>query len=146
MKNKILAIASILLLSLTFIPLPTYALDLGQGLTKKAATKAGYSAGTNETTLASTIGQVIKTAMSFLGILFTALMVYAGFLWMTARGEEGQIDKAQKIISYSIMGLILALGSYSITNFVVPRILESTTGENIGTLGAPEIPDPPPVQ
>jgi len=127
------------LASLFLAPQAASAINLGADLTKRAATKAGYAEGTNETTLASTIGQVIKVTLSFIGILFTVLMVYSGFLWMTARGEESQIEKAKKIITYSIIGIIVSLGSYSITAFILPRVLEITTGENVGTLGSPNV-------
>jgi len=53
-------------------------------------------------------------------------MVYAGYLWMTARGESDQVDKAKKIIVQSIIGLVITVGAYSITAFVVPALLKRT--------------------
>lgn len=103
-----------------------YAIDLGNNYVKDAAVKAGYASGTNDTTFAETLGVVVKTALSFVGIIFLSLMVYAGYLWMTARGESDQVDKAKKIIVQSIIGLIITVGAYSITAFVVPAVLERT--------------------
>ncbi len=125
---------------LVLIPASALALDIGGGLANKAATEAGYSGSTSETTLAETVGVVIKTALSFVGVAFLALMVYAGYLWMTARGEEEMIKTSQKIITSSIIGLIITVGAYSITSFVVPKILERTVGKTAGdaTAGAPE--------
>ena len=40
------------------------------------------------------IGVVIETALGIVSLLFLILMVYAGFTWMTARGEQDKIDKA----------------------------------------------------
>ena len=65
-------------------------------------------------------------------MIFLLLTVYAGYLWLTARGEEEPIKKAQKIIIASVIGLVIVVSAYSITNFVVPRILEKTTGEGAG--------------
>ncbi len=103
-----------------------YAIDLGKNYVSNAANKAGYASGTNETTFAATLGTVVKTALSFVGVIFLSLMVYAGYLWMTARGESDQVDKAKKIIVQSIIGLIITVGAYSITAFVVPAVLART--------------------
>lgn len=124
----------IFLLSLFVIPVPALAINLGIDRTRQAAVEAGYSDETGETTLSETIGGVVKAALSFIGVIFTALIVYAGFLWMTARGEEDKIKKAQDIIRGSIIGLVLTLGAYSITAFVVPKVLERTgAGGSSGT-------------
>ncbi|MBD3311357.1 MAG: hypothetical protein GF349_02570 [Candidatus Magasanikbacteria bacterium] len=130
-------ITTLTILTLLIIPVSVFAIDLGTGLTEDAALRAGYSAGTTETTFAETLGTVVKAALSLVGIIFTLLLVYAGYLWMTARGEEDKVNKATKIIQAAIVGLIITLAAYSITNFVVPRVLERTTG-NTGTIGSPE--------
>lgn len=102
-----------------------YAIDLGSNLTQTAAQKAGYANATN-TSFAETLGTIVKVALSFVGIIFLSLMVYAGFLWMTARGETDQVDTAKKIITQSVIGLAITVGAYSITAFVVPAILSKT--------------------
>lgn len=114
------------LLILLSVTTTVFAQNLGGDLVKKAAGEAGYKEDTTETTFAETLGTVVKAALSFVGIIFLSLMVYAGFLWMTARGEESQVEQAQEIIKQSIIGLIITVGAYSITAFVVPAILERT--------------------
>jgi len=108
---------------------PVVAIDLGDGFLIDAASKAGYDKNTTALTLAETIGLVIKAVLSFAGVIFLVLMVYAGYLWMTARGEEEQIKKSQKIIISSVIGLVITVSAYSITEFVVPAILARTTGK-----------------
>jgi hypothetical protein len=110
------------------IPLSVGAIDLGADLVDRTAGQAGYSEAT-ETSLAEIIGEGIKTALSFVGVIFLVLTVYAGFLWMNARGDQTQIEKAQDIIRGAIIGLIITVGAYSITAFIVPRIVERTSGE-----------------
>jgi len=68
--------------------------------------------------LATTIGKFINIALSLLGLIFLVLMVYAGFLWMTARGEEAPVEKARKIIINSIIGLVIVICAYAITALV----------------------------
>ena len=117
---------SFVLVVMFFLPLAQVtALNLGQDLVNKTADKAGFQEAT-ATTFAETIGTVIKAALSFVGVVFLVLMVYAGYLWMTARGAEEQIEKSKKIITAAIIGLIITVGAYSITAFVVPAILART--------------------
>lgn len=64
------------------------------------------------------IADIIKTVLSILGIIFLVLMVAAGFMWMTAGGEEKKVEKATGIIKTAVIGLGLVLISYSLTLFV----------------------------
>ena len=108
-----------------FVP-QTLALDLGKDILENAAEKGGYDKNTTDTSLSKNIGVAINMILSVVGVIFTVLMVYAGYTWMIARGDETKIDKAKKVITASIIGLIVTLAAYSITNFVVPRVLEQT--------------------
>ena len=125
MKKTIIIISCFIFLA---IPISLYALDLGSGLARDAAVGAGYSGATSETSLSEIIGTGVKLILSLSGVIFTTLIVYAGYTWMTARGEEAKVEKAQNIIRQSIIGLIIAVGAYSITAFIVPRLLEKTAG------------------
>lgn len=76
------------------------------------------TAGFSDTNLSTVAGTIINTALTLVGLIFLILMVYAGYLWMTARGEEDQVSKARKIITGSIIGLVIVLSAYAITVFV----------------------------
>mgnify|MGYP007077428116 CR=1 FL=1 len=90
------------------------------GLASNAAAEAGYDVGgTTETSFAETIGNGVQLVLSFLGIIFTLLILYAGFLWMNARGQEDQVKKAQQTIQMALIGLVIVLASYAITAFVM---------------------------
>jgi len=120
---------------LVIFPSFTFAIDLGSQLLTETAGVAGYSPETvTDYTLSQTVGMVIRIALSFMGVIFLALMVYAGILWMTARGEEEPIKKAQKIIMASIIGLLIVVSAYSITNYFVPLVISHGTGQSSGFL------------
>lgn len=72
------------------------------------------------------IGRIIRIALSFLGIGAVSLMVYAGFTWMTAAGNEEKVSEAKKTMRNAAIGLILILMSYSLTWFVVSRLQRAT--------------------
>ncbi len=103
------------------------AVNLGTGsdsLLSNVADQAGYEE-VNKNTLPSKVGFIINSILSVSGVIFTALVVYAGILWMTAQGDKDQVEKSKDIIKNSIIGLGIALAAYSITNFVLPILLSS---------------------
>lgn len=101
--------------------------DIGlgdQGLTQKVAGQSGYTvAGVTDTSLSASIGRIVKVVLSLVGTIFFVLTVYAGFLWMTASGNEEQVTKAKDILKMAVIGLAITLASYSITSFVLGRII-----------------------
>lgn len=126
-KFTSLVFTIILSLSLFFLT-PVFALDLGQGLVKDAAEGAGYSKATSETTFAETVGTVIKAVLSLVGVVFTFLIAYAGTHWMMARGNDTEIEEAKKWINAAILGLVVTLAAYTLSNFAVNALIERATG------------------
>ena len=66
----------------------------------------------------SAVGTIVGYVLSFVGILFLLLMIYAGILWMIAGGNEQQVQKAKSLIGAAIIGLIIVLAAYAITTFL----------------------------
>ena len=92
--------------------------DAGKNLNFVGA-KAGADTSTDLPTL---VGGIVNAALTLVGIIFLALMVYAGYLWMTAQGEEQQVENAKDIIKASIIGMIVVVSAYAITTFVTSRL------------------------
>lgn len=63
-------------------------------------------------------GNAIGTALSLIAVLFFGLMIYGGFRWMLSRGEEDEAKKALDTIFAAIIGMVVVLAAYAITNFV----------------------------
>ncbi|MDA3840536.1 MAG: hypothetical protein PF572_05570 [Patescibacteria group bacterium] len=96
------------------------------GVLETVASGAGYDS-TN--TFDSMIGKIIMAALSLLGIIFLILLIYAGYLWMTAAGNEQQVTKAQSMITTAIIGLVIVLSAYSISFFVLSSLQEGALQE-----------------
>ena len=60
-------------------------------------------------------------------LLLSSLLISA---FRTIQADE-QIKKAQGIIRAALIGLIITLGAYGITAFVVPRVLDSTVAFDV---------------
>jgi len=106
--------------------LPTFVLaqSLGENL-KGVAVNSGFSDQTDRNTVVDTVSNLLRIFFSLLGVIFLAIIVYAGFRWMTAGGNEEQIGEAKKLIKNSIIGLAIILASYSITWFITAALTYS---------------------
>ncbi|MEK7072917.1 MAG: pilin [Patescibacteria group bacterium] len=93
---------------------------------KTTAEKAGLP--TSETSLPVLVGTILNSVLSLVGVIFLVIIVWGGFLWMTARGNDQQVEKAKQLITSAVIGLIIIAGGYTITNFVLGAIIGATTG------------------
>lgn len=105
------------------------ALAINTGL-ETTANVAGLS--TANVDIATRIGQIIGIALSLVGVVFLVLMVYGGFIWMTAAGDSEKIKKAKGIIINAVIGIIIVLASYAITFFILDQV-GNATDSNVGT-------------
>lgn len=83
--------------------------------------------GGGEENLPALVGNIINVFIGLLGIIFVVLIVYAGFLYMTAAGEDDKVSRAKDMLRNGVIGLILILAAYAISNFVVSALLQATT-------------------
>lgn len=74
------------------------------------------------TGLADIIQIVISAFLGLLGIIFIVLIIYAGYNWMTAGGEEEKVSKAKDTLTRAVIGLIIIIAAYSITYFVFSNL------------------------
>lgn len=83
--------------------------------------------------------RIINIALTFLGIGFLVLLVYAGTLWVIARGNSEGIDKAKHLIRQAVIGLIIILSAYGVAATIFQIIDLSTSGdlESLQTDGTP---------
>ena len=109
----------------------THTPALAQGV-QDGLNSVGTTIGLSATDPRVIVARVINAVLGLLGIITVSLMLYAGFLWMTAGGEGEKVERAQKIIKNCIIGLIIILSSWAITSFVISKLLESTNGNGGG--------------
>ncbi|MCC7357564.1 hypothetical protein IT408_03610 [Candidatus Uhrbacteria bacterium] len=96
----------------------------------------------SSTNLPAIIAGLIQAALSLVGVLLLIMLIYAGFLWMTAQGEPKQVDKAKGIIRDAVVGLIIIFAAYAIANFVLDKLVTSGGG---GAVQSGPAPGQPPI-
>ena len=102
----------------------------------------GYEPG-NDNSALTLVQTIINIFLSVIGVLLLVYILYAGYNWMTAQGEEEKVSKAKDTIKRAIIGVIIIIAAYAISFFVMSRIeagtLKGTTGGN-GVMGTPSQP------
>ena|SRR3989338_1214046 len=91
---------------------------------RRVACKAGYiqSGDTRtytEADIVTIIGTFISIALGIAGIVFVVIVLYGGWLWGTARGNEEQVQQAEKLIHNAVLGIIIVLAVFTIARFVI---------------------------
>jgi len=126
-QKKILIL--FVLISLFFIGLKSvYAqdvYDIVSGWQDETAGAAGYTEAGDPVELA---GTVVQSLLSFLGVVFLILMIYAGFIYMMARGNDAEAAKARDIMINATMGLAVVFGGYAISSYVITRLVGVVAG------------------
>ena len=106
------------------------------------------NAGVNlaQSDLKQVIANIINIFLGFLGVLAVVLILYAGYLWMTSRGDEEKIKTAKGIIVSAVIGLVIILSAYAIASFVLNKLYEATNpnsnNNNGGTIINPIVVPP----
>lgn len=115
--------SSLFIISSLFLATPVLSADFGLTETAGAAGLTGFG-----TSLPGLIGNIIGTGLSLVGVLFFALMLYGGVMWMVARGNAEQEKKAMETITAAIIGILIVLGSYALTSFVFNNLMSGNSG------------------
>ena len=69
---------------------------------------------------------LIKTVVNVLlwavGILSVIMIIFSGFRYITSAGDASKTKSAQSTLTYSVVGLIVAIMAYAIVNMVTNRL------------------------
>lgn len=114
-----------------FSPVPVHALDVGTNVINQSIQLGSDSPIT-------IITRIINIAMIFLGVIAVSIVLFAGFKWMTAAGNEDRILEAKGILKNGLIGLVIVLSSWGIASFVLGRLVDQTTNGNQVNTGSPD--------
>jgi cysteine-rich repeat protein len=100
------------------------------GKFKLPSAKEFNEIGTN-TSAREFILNILNFVLSFLGIVAVAMIIYAGFLYVTASGDEGQSEKGKNIILYAVIGIFVILISYALVNTIIRQAGKGGDDRNV---------------
>ncbi|MEK9183233.1 MAG: hypothetical protein AAB849_01880 [Patescibacteria group bacterium] len=124
MKKKLFALIAVLF---SLLPASVSAVgnavgNLGNAL-NDAGTVASGAGVKKDISPEAYASNILSGALATLGIVFLILMVYGGFLWMTAKGDETQATKAKDTITMAVIGLMIVIAAYAATQFIIKYIV-----------------------
>lgn len=82
----------------------------------------GSQTGLSDNSLPEIVGNLVNVFLGILGLILFLLVLYSGFLWMTAGGNTERVDKAKKYLINAVIGLVITVAAYAISGFVVEQI------------------------
>jgi len=63
--------------------------------------------------------QITNTALMIVGIISVIMLVWGGLRYVMSGGDSKKVTDAKNTVLYAIIGLIIAVLSYAIVNFVL---------------------------
>ncbi len=116
----------LLLAQMMFFSLPTQAVCDGYDQNDPYGLNCGEGSNLTNKDIRYLVANLINIVLQITGVILVLYIVYAGYLWMTAGGDDEQITKAKSIISACVVGLLIVLSSYSLASFVISKLRLAT--------------------
>src|SRR3989344_3620757 len=76
-------------------------------------------AGFSSQDIKTTIENIVRIVVGFLGIITIIIILVGGFKWLASGGSEDKIAEAKKLISAGVVGLVVVLAAYAHATFVI---------------------------
>ena len=104
-------------LPILLLPAVTFAqISKGQEQLGEVATASEFVQGPS---LPVMIGNLINILLS---------IVYAGWLYLSDSGDSAKVKKAKTLMAQAVIGIVIILAAYSISNFVIENLATITSG------------------
>lgn len=66
---------------------------------------------------------VINIAVGLAALVCVGILIYSGYMYITAAGDEGKVSTATKSLTYAIVGLVICFIAVILVRFVLSTIL-----------------------
>ena len=76
----------------------------------------------NSTTIQDTVSHIITAVIGILGIACVVIIIIGGIGYMTSSGDAGKVKKAKDTILYGVIGMVICVLAFAITQFVINAI------------------------
>lgn len=96
---------------------PVYAAPVD--VLKKCDDESQVCKGTDKNSLFGLIGNVVNLLIVISGVIAVIMIIIGGIRYTTSAGDAGQAKSARDTIIYAVAGLVVAIMSFAIVNFVL---------------------------
>ncbi len=84
------------------------------GIKLPTPAETGLSRGNGINPIVGVVDNVAKFVTGLIGVLAILMIVISGIMYMTSGGDDDRIKVAKKMLTYSIVGLVVALFAFVI--------------------------------
>jgi hypothetical protein len=95
-------------------------------LLNKASEKSFGATTATVRTPGEVVGSLVQVVLGFTGTVTFIIFLYGGFLWLTARGNDQQVESAKKYLRNGVIGTILVIAAFSISIFLTNVVFKAT--------------------
>lgn len=127
MQKKAIVAFGLAAMMAAFAVVPALAQQGNLGDTVNEGLDYGTIVGWGTQDLKTTIMNIVNIIMGFLGIVAILIILYGGFQWMTAGGNDDKVASAKHTITAGVVGLVVVIGAYAIASFVVRSLVNATS-------------------
>jgi len=68
----------------------------------------------------------LNIAIAAAAVICVAVLIFSGYMYITASGDEAKIEKASKSLTFAIVGLAISFIAVLLVNFVLKNLLGVT--------------------
>ncbi len=71
------------------------------------------------------VTRLLNFAVGTAAVACVAILIASGYMYITASGDEGKVEKATKSLTFAIIGLAVCFIAVLLVNFVLDDILKA---------------------
>lgn len=121
-KTALFIIASMFMIfGISFVPAATYAANstniCDQDVPQEVKDANGCK-GTSSADFNKVVVNIINGVIGALSIVVVIMIIVGGVGYLTSGGDAGKVEKAKKTILYAVIGAVICVLAFAITNFV----------------------------
>jgi len=121
-SKHLMALAIVSLLVLPLFAVNAQSTVIQDGITE-TNTALGGSLGDADADPRKIAANIINLALGFLGLIAVVIVLFGGFKWMTAAGNEDKVEEAKKVLGAGVVGLLIVLAAWGLSSWVINTIL-----------------------
>lgn len=119
-KFLTIVVAFIACLCVACSAMPEYAFGAScHGVPVRDGTDCPIEPGGGEDEMMGIVKNVLNAIFGIMGVISAVVIIIGGVLYIISAGDPGKVATAKKAILYAVIGLVVSLSAFAITNFIL---------------------------
>lgn len=121
--NKLkLILAGLMIVPTMALAVSPAAVSAQEDLTLETGLNSTKTEGHKDVDAGSAVKRFINIMLWIIGVLSVVFLIWGGIRYVTSAGDSNKVTAAKNTIVYAIVGLIIAILSYAMVNFVIKSL------------------------